>query len=98
MARKITRRFVALRTEFKAACAAENAPCWLDGLPIDYAAAFDDYGNDDRFELDHYFPVSTHPELQEDPANFRASHAGCNNARSNGEPLLELGVPSREWF
>lgn len=72
-------------------------PCWLCGMPIDYAAPHDDYSNDDRFQRDHYYPASTHPEFYEDPANFRASHAGCNRERSNNPPHPSLGILSREW-
>lgn len=96
--RKTTRQFVKDRDEFKAECKARNDPCWLCGMNhIDYDAPFDDYKNDDRFQLDHFFPVSTHPELQHDRTNFRPSAAGCNNERSNGDPRPALGIPSRRW-
>jgi 5-methylcytosine-specific restriction endonuclease McrA len=97
VARTNTRRMHLLRDEFKAECREADAPCWLCNLPIDYAAPFDDYDNDDRFQLDHVHPVSTHPELQEDPEGFKPSHAGCNNARSNRAPSAGLGRPSRQW-
>lgn len=72
--------------------------CWICGQPIDYEAAPDDYSNDDRFELDHYYPVSTHPHLQEDPANFRPAHAGCNRTRGNSSNISSLaGTLSRDW-
>lgn len=88
-----------LREQFKAESKAADAPCWLcDGdVAIDYDAPFDDYANDLRFQLDHFFPVSEYPELQEVYEHFRASHAGCNRDRSNGAPNLDLGIPSREW-
>lgn len=93
-----TRAFNELRAEFRAQCVEEDAPCWLCGQRnIDYPAPFDDYSNDDRFQLDHYWPVSTHPELQADPANFRASHAGCNRERGNKPPRPGLGIPSQVW-
>lgn len=98
MVRVSSRRFKQLRTKFRQECETENHPCWLCSQPIDYDAAFDDYANDDRFELDHYYPVSTHPELEEDPANFRPSHAGCNNAKSNRTVTGTLaGTLSRDW-
>lgn len=97
MARTNTRAMHRGRKEFREQSEAENAPCWMDGMPIDYTAAWDDFANEDRFQLDHYYPVSTHPELQEDPTNWRASHAGCNLARSNGAPVATLGTPSRAW-
>lgn len=95
-----TRRMHNLRTAFRKACAEADAPCWVcDGLlgPIDYGAAYDDWDNDQRFQLDHYLPVSTHAHLQDDPDNFRASHAGCNRDRSNAAPEGDLGIPSRVW-
>lgn len=95
---KSTRNMRKLKAEFRAQCEADNSPCWMDGMPIDYTAKFDDYENDDRFELDHYYPASTHPEHYEDPANFRASHAGCNNERSNDAPRAGLGILSRQWI
>lgn len=97
MARTNTRRMHKLRDEFKAQCEDADEECWICNLEIDYAAPADDYENDERFQLDHYFPVSTHPELQEDPSNFRASHAGCNRDRGNGVATPGLGIPSRQW-
>lgn len=97
-ARKTTRQFVKDRAAFRAKCADENAPCWICGMDhIDYEAPFDDWTNPDRFELDHYYPVSTHPELQHDPANFRPSSHSCNNDRGNGPPRPGLGTLSRAW-
>lgn len=96
--RKTTRAFVKDRDKFKATCKAEGAACWLCGQNhIDYEAPHDDYKNDDRFQLDHFYPVSTHPELQHDPDNFRPSAAGCNRERSNGTPRPSLGILSRRW-
>lgn len=85
------------RDRFKAECKAENRPCWMDGMPIDYEAAWDDWGNGDRFQEDHFYPVSTHPELQHEYWNKRPSHADCNNERSNRAPVATLGTLSREW-
>lgn len=99
-----TRRQHKQRIEFRAECENEiqpdgskGRPCWICDLPIDYEAASDDYGNDDRFQEDHFWPVSTHPHLQDDPDNKRASHAGCNRERGNGAPVVDLGIPSRQW-
>lgn len=83
--------------EFRARCEAENLPCWMDGMPIDYTAAWDDFTNDDRFQKDHLYPVATHPDLQDIVEYWRPSHAGCNLARSNGDPAAPLGIPSRQW-
>ena len=97
-ARKTTRRFVKDRAAFRAECAEAHASCWICQQDhIDYAAPADDYTNPDRFELDHYYPVSTHPHLQHDPANFRASAHACNNERSNGPPRPGLSIPSQAW-
>jgi hypothetical protein len=96
--RKTTRQFVADRAEFREKCAAEDAACWLcSERHIDYTAPHDDYANSDRFQLDHFYPVSTHPELQHDPTNFRPSAAGCNLERGNGSPRPPLGTLSRDW-
>lgn len=96
--RKTTRRFVKLRQEFRAQCKEAKAACWICGeAHIDYDAAHTDFDNPDRFELDHYYPVSTHPELQEDPANFRPSAHVCNNDRSDGPPRPGLGILSQAW-
>lgn len=94
---KNTRRMHKLRDEFKAECADRGDVCWICTLPIDYSAPGDEFTNDDRFQLDHYFAVSTHPDLQEDPANFRPSHAGCNRDRGAGATRASLGIPSQEW-
>ena len=96
--RKTTRAFVKGRDNFRDRCAAENACCWLCGMShIDYEAPYDDYKNDDRFQLDHVYPVSTHPEMQHDATNWRASAAGCNRERGNGDPHPPLGLLSRQW-
>jgi hypothetical protein len=99
-----TRRQHRQRADFREECEHEvqpdgsvGRPCWICGLPIDYDAEWNDWANDDRFQEDHYWPVSTHPELQEDPDNKRASHAGCNRERGNGAPVVDLGIPSRVW-
>ena len=101
---KTTRASHKALAAFRLECATERQPdgsigrpCWICGQRIDYAARHDDYSNDDRFQRDHRHPVSTHPQLQEDPANWEASHAGCNRARSNGVPRPPLGRTSRSW-
>lgn len=57
------------------------AACWLCHQPIDYTVTANT--TPDSHNLDHYYPVGSHPELQTDPANFRHSHALCNTQRSN---------------
>lgn len=83
-----------LKRDFRTVCEESNAPCWMCGQEIHYEAA-DDEG--DSFNLDHFHPWSTHPELREDPANFRPSHRACNLARGNGDAPLGLGQPSESW-
>lgn len=90
-----TRRFNKLRKDFKQHCIETNAPCWLCTQPIDYRVEWPD---DEAYELDHLYPVSTHPEHAEDPAGFRASHRACNNKRSNKKPIGGLGNTSRQWI
>lgn len=99
MSRTDSRRFKALRELYREECATNNATCWICGQTIDYTAAPNDYANNDRYQLDHYYPVSTHPELHEDPANFRPAHAGCNLARGNSTNITTLeGTMSRDWL
>ncbi|MEV4735545.1 MULTISPECIES: hypothetical protein [unclassified Microbacterium] len=90
------RRFRRLKGEFRTECERDDEPCWLCGQRIDYTVP--DWSTDDSFSLDHYFPVSTHPHLQTDPAGFRAAHTDCNRRRSNRAPHPGLGRVSRSWF
>lgn len=79
---------------FQRQCLAESARCWLCWQQIDYQAPqYDDNG----FSVDHFHPVSTHPELAEVYENFRPSHLGCNVRRGNREPAFGLGELSRDW-
>lgn len=91
-----TRNMRKLRAAFHAECRDANEPCWICGQPIDYTAPAT---HPDAFELDHFYPVSTHPELAEDPANFRASNGSCNRSRGDTQPddLLVIGETSRAW-
>ncbi|WP_084252693.1 HNH endonuclease [Devriesea agamarum] len=89
-----SRRYRKLRAEFFARCKAEDAPCWMCGQGIDYRLGARD---PEAFELDHYYPRSTHPELTLDPGNFRASHKRCNVSRGNRMFVNEVGETSREW-
>lgn len=90
-----TSRFVREAKEFRERCRREDAPCWLCGMPIDYGAAPNT--TDDSFNLDHYYPVSKRPDLQDDPAGFRPSHTSCNRLRGNSDPRKPLGRLSRVW-
>nr|DAN67099.1 MAG TPA: HNH endonuclease bacteriophage, HNH Endonuclease, DNA.52A [Caudoviricetes sp.] len=97
-----TRTYLRMRKEFFNQCAAKDAPCWWCGQPIDYSIPHSDpvtgHVNSDAFELDHAFPRSTHPELAEDPANFRPAHRACNNRRSDGKGDLPLGTISARFI
>lgn len=97
--RTSSRAFKKARTEFylegKAQAASADpreralACCWLCLMPIDYDAP--PGTSPDSHELDHYYPVSLAPELQDDPANFRHAHRECNNRRGNRGPRVDLG-------
>lgn len=91
-----TRR-VKFRLAMRARDAAALAPCWLCGQPIDYTLT----DGPDCWEPDHYHPVITHPHLQFDPANVRASHQRCNRGRGATAPAElsghSLGMRSRNW-
>lgn len=93
-----------IKATYRDTCETTNAPCWLCGQPIDYSIRFteDEEGyayHPDAFEPDHYYPVSTHPNLREDPANLRPSHASCNRSRGDTDPadLLAIGDQTRRW-
>jgi len=90
-----TRNYQRLRKIFRAECESNNAPCWLCGMPIDYSV---EWPHADAFELDHFYPRSTHPELTEDRGNFRPSHRACNNERSNTSARDKLGTLTRQWI
>ena len=89
-----TRRYKALRAEFRRKCKARNTPCWLCGKPIDYELPKD---HPDTFNLDHAIPKSQRLDLAEDPRNFRASHKICNERRGNNQPSIDIGHTSEVW-
>lgn len=94
MGRADTRHQKKLAADFKAKCIKEQAPCHLCGQPIDFTAAPQ---TPDAYELDHYYPRSTRPELTDDPANFRAAHSSCNRSRCKGTAVFALGNQSEQW-
>lgn len=61
---------------------AEQRPCWICGLPIDYSAPA---GNPLAFECDELVPVSKGGSPF-DPANVDAAHRCCNNWRRTKAP------------
>lgn len=91
-----SRRMLKLTREFFDAGKREHIPCWICGQPIDYTIRA---GTEPMsHELDHYYPVSTHPHLQEDPANFRHAHRECNQRRGNRLQAADLGVSMPAWW
>ena len=72
------------------------ANCWLCGQRIDYTAT--PSSTPDSHNLDHYHPVSEHPELQYDPSGFRHSHFACNTSRGNSAPSPGLGEAVPDWW
>lgn len=74
---------------------AKRLPCWICGQRINYEAR--DPNADDAFSYDHYLPLSTHPELAEEPENGRSAHQKCNKARGNRPDKPGLGRTSRAW-
>lgn len=70
--------------------------CWLCKARIDYNVRAG--STPDSHNLDHFHPVSTHPELQSDQDNFRHSHTLCNQQRGNGAPAPELGEMVPDWW
>lgn len=76
-----------------------NAPCWICGKPINYAAK---PGNADAYEPDHYLTVAQYPEFANDIANLRPAHSRCNRSRgakdrADARWREELGEPSEDW-
>ena len=88
-------RYRTLKDRYRAKCAAHGVPCHLCGMPIDYSLPSGEDPN--SFEVDHFHPVDTHPELFEDPACFRASHKDCNASRGTADVAPTLGNPSEPW-
>jgi hypothetical protein len=89
-----TRRYKALRAEFRRKCRNASAPCWLCGKAIDYDLPPD---HPDCFNVDHAIAKSKRPDLAEDMANFRPSHKVCNERRGNDAPNIDIGRPSEDW-
>lgn len=102
MARTNSRRMHAAREQFFQkgkeldAKGDPAANCWLCKERIDYSA--EPHSTPESHNLDHYHPVATHPELQEDPDNFRHSHRLCNGQRSSDAPSPGLGEPVANWW
>lgn len=87
-------RYLKMRDRFRARCQEIGACCHLCGQYVDYDIPA---GEVDSFEVDHFYPVLTHPEMYEDPANFRASHKQCNSQRGAADVKPTLGQLSEAW-
>lgn len=102
MPRSNTRRMHQLRAEFfdegkqLAAAGDPEANCWRCKLPIDYEA--EPHSTPESHNLGHYRSVRDHPELEEDPDNFRHEHRLCNQAAGAGMHSLGLGEPVKDWW
>ena len=104
MARSSSRHMKRLRAEFFAEgkrldadpITRHLADCWLCGQRIAYDV--EPSSTPDSHNLDHYHPVSTHPELQEDPSGFRHAHFQCNTSRGNRAPAPGLGEVVAAWW
>lgn len=72
------------------------AGCHLCGMRIDYEVGAG--VTLDSHNLDHYYPVSTHPDLKDDPDNWRHSHRSCNQSRGVGGVEKGLGEPMPAWW
>jgi len=72
------------------------ANCWICKQRIDYTV--EPSSTPDSHNLDHFHPVSTHPELQYDPTGFRHSHFLCNGNRGNSAPAAGLGEDVEAWW
>lgn len=70
--------------------------CWICKGRIDYTAGAGT--TPDSHHLDHRLPVSTHPELQEDPDNFEHAHKACNQERGTAAPTAGLGEEMPPWW
>lgn len=83
-----------LRTKHLRRLRAEERPCWICGLPIDYSLP---QGDDGCFECDEIVPVSRYWEggyasaaaCAQDFGNLAAAHRECNRWRGN-RPRCEV--------
>lgn len=89
--------FKKMRADFRAACARDNAPCWLCNGQLGEIRYDLSYPHPLAFELDHKVTVKEAPQLLMDVNNFGASHHECNQSRGSDDPPLEIGEPSEVW-
>lgn len=93
------------RADFRTQCSKMNvpladgtisrgAPCHICGRAIDYHLRDP---HPESWSLDHIKTVKEAPELIMDVSNWAASHLDCNKTRGTDEPIIDIGVPSRDW-
>lgn len=83
-----------LKAEFRDECDDQQQPCWLCNRPINYSL---EHPHPESFSVDHAKTVKEHPELGDDPLNFRPSHLVCNQRRGDEDPHIDIGEPSEAW-
>lgn len=57
---------------------AEDIPCVICNLPIDYTLR---HPNKQACTVQHLKPRATHPHLTWDPGNWAPAHADCNSSQ-----------------
>lgn len=77
-----TRRYKAMRRQFRLDCERGHAPCSRCGARIDYSLTTGAW----RFEVDHYLAASTHGHLFWSRENWRPIHKVCNQQKGNKAP------------
>lgn len=102
MARTYTRRMHRLREEFfrtgQAARCCGSARCELLAVQSRDRLCRSGRLNAGSHNIDYCHPVATHPELQEDPSNFRHPHTLCNGQRGKNAPSPGLGEAVPDWW
>ena len=83
-----------LKREFRARCQATNAVCWRCRQPINYRAQPQ---APDAFEVDHKYPVSTHPDLAYQVHLWRPSHSRCNRSAGANPPPTAARWVRANW-
>lgn len=87
---RTTRRFRKMAANLRA----QRRPCCYCGQSIDYTLPAGDAAS---FTVEHIKPLSTHPNLAEDPGNLDAMHLACNASKGNRETKPGIGVTSENW-
>jgi hypothetical protein len=89
-----SRRYKRIVADLKESSREARARCARCGQEIDYdAPAWDP----NSFQGGHKKSWSSHPELREDPANFQAEHALCNQDAGDSDEPPGIGITSEDW-